>query len=112
MFWSIITYPLARFTLKVWLGFYILKFCAVLLVWKDRFFWVSDEIVPFKLVWRHLDAILNEPEPSASEIKTCFLDTLRGCPSRLRPFPEHLLVLLGLSKLWEKRDRDPVLIEG
>ncbi|KAJ0734664.1 hypothetical protein HanPI659440_Chr11g0422731 [Helianthus annuus] len=79
-------------------------------VCKDRFFWVSDEIVPFKLVWRHPDAVLNVSETSASEINTCFLDTLRECPSRLRPFPEHLLVLLGISKLWEKHDRDPVLM--
>ncbi|MFS7925330.1 hypothetical protein Hanom_Chr04g00283541 [Helianthus anomalus] len=62
-------------------------------VWKDLFFWVSEEIVPFKLVWRHPDAVLNEPEPSASDINTRFLETLRECPSRLRPFPEHLLVL-------------------
>ncbi|MFS7948178.1 hypothetical protein Hanom_Chr06g00556941 [Helianthus anomalus] len=79
-------------------------------VWKDRFFWVSDEIVPFKLVWRHPDAVLNEPEPSALEINSPFLETLMECPSRLRPFPEHLLVLLGLSKLWDKPDRDPVLM--
>ncbi|KAJ0674738.1 hypothetical protein HanLR1_Chr12g0443311 [Helianthus annuus] len=79
-------------------------------VWKDRFFWVSEEIVPFKLVWRHPDAVLNEPEPSASDINARFLETLRECPSRLRPFPEHLLVLLCLSKLWGKRDRDPVLL--
>ncbi|KAF5787541.1 hypothetical protein HanXRQr2_Chr10g0453951 [Helianthus annuus] len=79
-------------------------------VWKDRFFWVSEEIVPFKLVWRHPDAVLNELEPVASDINTRFLETLRECPSRLRPFPEHLLVLLGISKLWEKANRDPVLI--
>ncbi|KAJ0570388.1 hypothetical protein HanHA300_Chr05g0177431 [Helianthus annuus] len=70
----------------------------------------TEEIVPFKLVWRHPDAVLNEPEPSASDINARFLETLRECPSRLRPFPEHLLVLLGLSKLWEKCDRDPVLL--
>ncbi|KAF5798954.1 hypothetical protein HanXRQr2_Chr07g0299031 [Helianthus annuus] len=79
-------------------------------VWKDRFFWVSDEIVPFKLVWRHPDAVLNEPEPSTLEINTHFLETLRECPSRVRPFPGPLLVLLGLSKLWDKPDRDPVLM--
>ncbi|KAJ0513349.1 hypothetical protein HanHA300_Chr10g0356621 [Helianthus annuus] len=66
------------------------------------------KIVPFKLVWRHPDDVLNEPEPSASEINTRFLETLRECPSRLHPFPEHLLVFLGLSKLWDKLDRDPV----
>ncbi|MFS7996591.1 hypothetical protein Hanom_Chr12g01131721 [Helianthus anomalus] len=67
--------------------------------WKDRFFWVSDEIIPFKMVWRQPDAILNEPEPSASEIKTRFLEIIRECPSRVRPFPEKLLVLLVMSAL-------------
>ncbi|KAJ0723350.1 hypothetical protein HanOQP8_Chr08g0297141 [Helianthus annuus] len=81
-------------------------------VWKDRFFWVSDEIVPFKMVWRHPDAVLNEPEPSALEINTCFLKTIRECPSRVRPFPEPLLMLLGISKLWDKPDRDPVLMRN
>ncbi|KAJ0649090.1 hypothetical protein HanLR1_Chr15g0580251 [Helianthus annuus] len=79
-------------------------------VWKDQFFWVSHEIVPFKMVWRHPDAVLKEPEPSALEINTRFLETLRECPSRIRPFPEPLLVLLGISKLWDKPDQDPVLM--
>ncbi|KAJ0702400.1 hypothetical protein HanPI659440_Chr14g0529081 [Helianthus annuus] len=77
---------------------------------KDRFFWVSDEIAPLKMVYRHLDIVLNEPEPSALEINTRFFETIRECPSRVRPFPEPLLVLLGISKLWDKPDRDPVLV--
>ncbi|MFS7989550.1 hypothetical protein Hanom_Chr11g01048241 [Helianthus anomalus] len=32
--------------------------------------------------------------------------------SRVRPFPEHLLVLLGVSNIWEKADRDPVLMRN
>ncbi|KAJ0752912.1 hypothetical protein HanPI659440_Chr09g0329821 [Helianthus annuus] len=79
-------------------------------VWKDRFFWVSDTIVPFKTVWRHPDAVLNEPEPLESDLNDAFLQCIRKCPARVRPFPEHLLVLLGVSKLWEKADRDPVLM--
>ncbi|MFS7976343.1 hypothetical protein Hanom_Chr10g00891371 [Helianthus anomalus] len=27
--------------------------------WKDRFFWVSESIVPFKMIWRHLDTVTN-----------------------------------------------------
>ncbi|KAJ0463094.1 hypothetical protein HanHA300_Chr14g0511331 [Helianthus annuus] len=79
-------------------------------IWKDRFFWVSDEIAPLKMVYRHLDIVLNEPEPSALEINTRFFETIRECPSRVRPFREPLLVLLGISKLWDKPDRDPVLM--
>ncbi|KAF5754488.1 hypothetical protein HanXRQr2_Chr17g0791841 [Helianthus annuus] len=80
--------------------------------WKDRFFWVSDCIPPFKMVWRHPNPILNEPEPSESELNDTFLKAIRECPSRVRPFPEHLLVMLGVSDLWEKADRDPVLMRS
>ncbi|KAJ0530714.1 hypothetical protein HanRHA438_Chr10g0463931 [Helianthus annuus] len=80
--------------------------------WKDRFFWVSESTVPFKMIWRHPDAVLNEPEPSESESNSCFLKAIRECPSRVRPFPEYLLVLLSISKLWDKPDRDPVLMRS
>ncbi|KAJ0770652.1 hypothetical protein HanPI659440_Chr07g0260131 [Helianthus annuus] len=80
--------------------------------WKDRFFWVSDSIIPFKMVWRRPDAVLNDPEPFESELNDAFLSAIRGCPSRVRPFPEHLLVLLGVSNIWGKADRDPVLMRN
>ncbi|KAJ0922637.1 hypothetical protein HanPSC8_Chr05g0206221 [Helianthus annuus] len=79
--------------------------------WKDRFFWVSDDIVPFKMVWRHPDAVLNELEPSTLEINTRFLEIIRMSPSRVCPFPEHLLMLLGISELWDRPDRDPMLMK-
>ncbi|KAJ0643890.1 hypothetical protein HanRHA438_Chr16g0745981 [Helianthus annuus] len=72
----------------------------------------NESIVPFKMVWRHPDAILNEPEPSESDLNDCFLKAIRECPSRVQPFPERLLVLLGISKLWDKPDRDPVLMRS
>ncbi|KAF5791494.1 hypothetical protein HanXRQr2_Chr09g0395421 [Helianthus annuus] len=80
--------------------------------WKDRFFWVSESIVPFKMVWRHPDAVLHDLEPSEFELNDAFLTAIRGCPSRVRPFPEHLLVLLGVSNIWGKADRDPVLMRN
>ncbi|KAM0026896.1 hypothetical protein Hdeb2414_s0020g00563381 [Helianthus debilis subsp. tardiflorus] len=91
--------------------FLISYMVSTLGVWKDWFFWVSKEIVPFKLICRHPDAVLNEPEHSAFDINARFLETLRECPSRLRPFPKHLLVLLGLSKLWEKKRSGPGAFE-
>ncbi|KAJ0840800.1 hypothetical protein HanPSC8_Chr14g0623151 [Helianthus annuus] len=149
---SNLRYPFSLFIRRAWLGFYILRFCAVLSdmilrycffavffrlakngdwftfetskvdsclissmvttlgTWKNRFFWVSDTILPFKMVWRHPDAVLNEPEPLESDLNDAFLKAIRECPSRVHPFPEHLLVLLGVSKLWEKANRDPVLM--
>ncbi|MFS7937277.1 hypothetical protein Hanom_Chr05g00425741 [Helianthus anomalus] len=79
--------------------------------WKYCFFWVSESIVPFKIIWRHLDVVLNELEPSDSELDSWFLKSIRACPSRHRPLPEPLLVLMGISKLWDKSDRDPVLMK-
>ncbi|KAM0046882.1 hypothetical protein Hdeb2414_s0009g00321791 [Helianthus debilis subsp. tardiflorus] len=78
--------------------------------WKDRFFWVSESIIPFKMIWRHPNAVFNELKPSDSELDSWFLKSIRACPSRLRPFPEPLLVLMGISKLWDKPDPDPVLM--
>ncbi|KAF5799856.1 hypothetical protein HanXRQr2_Chr07g0309321 [Helianthus annuus] len=54
---------------------------------------------------RHPDAILNDLEPSDSESDNRFLKSIRACP-----FPEPLLVLMGISKLWDKPDRDLVLM--
>ncbi|KAJ0614734.1 hypothetical protein HanIR_Chr02g0065741 [Helianthus annuus] len=39
--------------------------------WKYRFFWISESIVPFRLVWRHPYAVLNELEPFKHEIDGC-----------------------------------------
>ncbi|MFS8021359.1 hypothetical protein Hanom_Chr16g01426511 [Helianthus anomalus] len=64
----------------------------------------------FKTSQRHPDDVLNELESSESELDCWFLKSIRACPSRLRPFPEHLLVLMGISKLWDKPDRDRVLM--
>ncbi|MFS7945806.1 hypothetical protein Hanom_Chr06g00528481 [Helianthus anomalus] len=64
------------------------------------------------MVWRHPDAVFNEPEPSKSDLNEVFLKAIRECPSRVRPFPEHLLILLGISKLWDKANRDLVLMRN
>ncbi|KAJ0669232.1 hypothetical protein HanPI659440_Chr17g0698691 [Helianthus annuus] len=78
--------------------------------WKDRFFWVFESIVLSKMVWRHPDSVLNELKPSDSELDSWCLKSIRACPSRLCPFPELLLVLMSISKLWDKPHRDPVLM--
>ncbi|MFS8011836.1 hypothetical protein Hanom_Chr14g01313721 [Helianthus anomalus] len=64
------------------------------------------------MVWRHPNVVHNEPEPSESDLNEVFLKAIRECPSRVRPFLEHLLVLLGVSKLWDKASRDPVLMRN
>ncbi|MFS7967850.1 hypothetical protein Hanom_Chr09g00790581 [Helianthus anomalus] len=79
---------------------------------KDRFFWVSESVIPFIMVWRHPNAVLNELELFASELDEGMLEALRACPSWLRPFREHLLVFTGVSILWDKPNRDPMFMRG
>ncbi|KAM0018594.1 hypothetical protein Hdeb2414_s0026g00675751 [Helianthus debilis subsp. tardiflorus] len=69
-------------------------------------------LISSMMVWRHPDAVHNEPEPFESDLNDAFLKAIRECPSMVRPFPEHLLVLLGVSKVWEKANRDPVLMRN
>ncbi|KAM0000748.1 hypothetical protein Hdeb2414_s0410g00888011 [Helianthus debilis subsp. tardiflorus] len=64
------------------------------------------------MVWRHLDAVLNKLEPSESEVNEGLLKALRACASRLRLFPEHLLVFTGVSVLWDNPNRDPSFMRG
>ncbi|KAJ0522399.1 hypothetical protein HanIR_Chr10g0482221 [Helianthus annuus] len=78
----------------------------------DQFFWVSESVILFKMVWGHPDAVLNELEPSVSKLDEGLFEALRGCPSQLRPFPEHLLVSTGVSVLWDKPNRGPMFMRG
>ncbi|KAJ0710661.1 hypothetical protein HanOQP8_Chr09g0314941 [Helianthus annuus] len=73
---------------------------------------VTTLVIPFKMVWRHPNAVLSELEPFASELDEGMLEALRACPSRLLPFPEHLLVFTGVSILWDNLNRDPMFMRG
>ncbi|KAF5797802.1 hypothetical protein HanRHA438_Chr07g0295571 [Helianthus annuus] len=80
--------------------------------WKNRFFWVSKSVIPFKMVWRHPVAVLYELGPSISELDEGLLKALRGCPSQLRPFPEHLLVSTGPDDTSDVVLGDAEAVEG
>ncbi|MFS7930787.1 hypothetical protein Hanom_Chr04g00348401 [Helianthus anomalus] len=47
--------------------------------WKDRFFWIFESIVPFELVVRHSDDVLNDLEPFESELNNWLLKVVRKC---------------------------------
>ncbi|MFS8023466.1 hypothetical protein Hanom_Chr16g01451781 [Helianthus anomalus] len=72
--------------------------------WKDRFFWVSKSVIPFKMVWRHPEAVLNELEPSKSELNEGMLKALRACPPRFIHFLNifwflPVLAFCGISRI-------------
>ncbi|KAL9997734.1 hypothetical protein Hdeb2414_s0020g00557041 [Helianthus debilis subsp. tardiflorus] len=80
--WRLVTFETFQIDVSV-----ISSLVTTLGSWKDRFCWVSESVVPFKMVWRHPDVVLNELEPSESELNEGMLKALRAFPSRLHPFP-------------------------
>ncbi|MFS7968321.1 hypothetical protein Hanom_Chr09g00796051 [Helianthus anomalus] len=47
------------------------------------------------MIWRHPDIVLNEPQPSDSELNSCFLKAIRECPSRDKPDWDPVLMRSG-----------------
>lgn len=77
--------------------------------WKDLFFWISKSVVPFKMVWRKLDVVLNDKEPYEDVLDRYLLLKLHSFSSKFRPFPETLFISLGMSVKWEIPNLDSKL---
>src|ERR1044071_2915025 len=80
--------------------------------WKDKFFFLNSDFLPFKTPRRSSDAPLNEKEPEPGTLDQVLLEKLRGFPTRLRTFPEDFLVMVGLSANWHDLGTDPVIYHG
>ncbi|KAJ0444312.1 hypothetical protein HanOQP8_Chr16g0629121 [Helianthus annuus] len=83
--------------------------------WKDSFFWVSAEAIPFKMGWRHHD---DEPSnvipPHTEHFDQKLYQLLVYHPTCLQQqgFPEHVLILAGLSRNWPHLNAEPVIMDG
>jgi hypothetical protein len=81
--------------------------------WKDRFFFVSSDIIPFPACWRKPDESLNEKVPYEASLDQSLLSKLRVSTSRLRTFPEEFLVKLGISERWDEAGLELIVtVEG
>ncbi|GJW68023.1 hypothetical protein Tco_0122447 [Tanacetum coccineum] len=61
------------------------------------------------MVWRHMDAAIDDPRPAAGSFNMADVRHLSAHVIKLRDMPEGVLVLTGLSRVWKSRVYDPVL---
>ncbi|KAK1425196.1 hypothetical protein QVD17_20543 [Tagetes erecta] len=83
-----------------------------LLHWQDHFFWVSAHCIPFEMHWRQHHEPMNVIHPHTEQFDKEMYSLLVKHPTSLQQFPEHVLVMTGLSRNWPYANVEPVLKEG
>ncbi|KAI3775015.1 hypothetical protein L1987_49583 [Smallanthus sonchifolius] len=77
--------------------------------WKDHFFFISARAIPFEMHWSPPKESLRDPIPKSREYLKVDYDKLLAVPTALRPFSEHFLVMVGISRNWDDPSVRPVL---
>ncbi|GJU55433.1 hypothetical protein Tco_1229147 [Tanacetum coccineum] len=77
--------------------------------WKSGFFFIDRWVILDAMVWRHSDASIDDPRPSASSFNMADVHHLSAHVINIRDMPEGVLVLYRLSHVWKSRVCDPVL---
>ncbi|KAJ0439265.1 hypothetical protein HanHA300_Chr16g0623391 [Helianthus annuus] len=80
--------------------------------WKRSVFWVSAEAVPFKMDWRLPRKRLNVVPRNSESYDEKLYKLLVNHPTPLQPFPEHVLVMSGISRNWPNLKAEPVIKDG
>ncbi|GKD65643.1 hypothetical protein Tco_1307751 [Tanacetum coccineum] len=77
--------------------------------WKSGFFLIDWRAILDVMVWRHLDAAIDDPRPAAGSFSMVDVRRLSAYVIKLRDMPEGVLVLSGLSRVWKSHVCDSVL---
>ncbi|GJR27149.1 hypothetical protein Tco_1103381 [Tanacetum coccineum] len=77
--------------------------------WNSGFFFIDRRGILDAMVWRHPDAAIDDPRPTAGSFNMADVRHLSAHVVKLRDMPEGVLVLSGLSRVWKSRIYDPVL---
>ncbi|GJU14081.1 hypothetical protein Tco_1136477 [Tanacetum coccineum] len=67
--------------------------------WKSGFFLINRQTIPDAMVWRHLDAAIDDPRLAAGSFNMADVRRLSAHVINLRYMPEGVLVLYGLSQV-------------
>nr|GEW20141.1 hypothetical protein [Tanacetum cinerariifolium] len=62
------------------------------------------------MVWRHLEAAIENPRPSAGYFNMAGVRRLSTHVIKLRDMPEGVLIFSRLSRVWKSRVCDPVVL--
>ncbi|KAJ0457109.1 hypothetical protein HanIR_Chr15g0770091 [Helianthus annuus] len=79
--------------------------------WKNQFFFISSWLLPFTVVPRKFSEGLNEKESEVHELEQRLLLKLRISRTKLRAYPEELLVVLEMGALDYILLDDPSCVE-
>ncbi|GJW26194.1 hypothetical protein Tco_0040005 [Tanacetum coccineum] len=77
--------------------------------WKSGFFLIDQQAILDAMVWRHLNAAIDNPRPAAGSFNMVDVRRLSAHVIKLRDMLEGVLVLYGLSRVWKSHVCDPVL---
>ncbi|GKB55700.1 hypothetical protein Tco_0911886 [Tanacetum coccineum] len=77
--------------------------------WKSGFFLIDQRAILDAMVWRHLNAAIDNPRPAAGSFNMVDVRRLSAHVIKLRDMLEGVLVLSELSRIWNSRVCDPVL---
>ncbi|GJV21869.1 hypothetical protein Tco_1370889 [Tanacetum coccineum] len=83
--------------------------CSCMKHWKSGFFFINRQAILDAMVWRHLNAAIDDPRPSTGSFNMADVRHLSAHVIKLRDMPEGVLVLSGLSRVWKSRVCDLVL---
>ncbi|GJU95093.1 hypothetical protein Tco_1319849 [Tanacetum coccineum] len=70
---------------------------------------IDQRTIPDAMVWRHLDATIDDLRHVAGSFNTVDVHRLSAHVIKLMDMPEGVLVLSGLSRVWKSRVCNPVL---
>ncbi|KAF5791718.1 hypothetical protein HanRHA438_Chr09g0409671 [Helianthus annuus] len=76
--------------------------------WKNQFFFIYNRLLPFTVTSRKFNEGLNEKEQEVHKLEQGLLLKLRASRTKLRGYPEELLVVLGIIQDWFNSDFEPI----
>ncbi|GJY27594.1 hypothetical protein Tco_0403361 [Tanacetum coccineum] len=77
--------------------------------WNSGFFFIDRRAISDAMVWRHLNAAIDDLRPAAGSFNMADVQCLSAHVIKLRDMPEGVLVLSELSRVWKSRVCDLVL---
>ncbi|GJV20361.1 hypothetical protein Tco_1369381, partial [Tanacetum coccineum] len=77
--------------------------------WKSGFFLIDRRAIPNYMTMRHPSLMIDDPKPITGSYRMADVPHLIAHVMKLRDMPEGVLVLSGLSRVWNSQTCDPVL---
>jgi len=78
--------------------------------WKNEFLLLNDRCLPRNMVWRPNDAPpIKDPKPKPTTINLDLATRLNDMAHPIRPYPEHILVIGWISRIWPHTRRWPTI---